>query len=106
MNYYVYILKCNDGSFYTGVTNNIEKRIDEHQSGADNKCYTYKRRPLELVFVDSFGEINNAIEREKQIKGWSKKKKQALIDNNWDLLISLAKSKNGSLISHGSINSP
>ena len=89
--YFVYILLCSDGSFYTGVTNDFERRFEEHQQGEDTKAYTYKRRPLQLVFCEQFTEINQAIAFEKQIKGWRKAKKQAIIDGNWELLPELAK---------------
>lgn len=76
--YFVYILKCADNSFYTGVCNSIERRIAEHQDGADPSCYTNKRRPIQLVYQEEFSEILEAIEREKQIKGWTKAKKNSL----------------------------
>jgi len=89
--YFVYILKCNDNSFYTGVTNNLERRIIEHKLGCNKKKYTYSRRPFNLVWNESFNNINEAIEKEKQIKGWSRKKKQALIDSDFEELIILSK---------------
>ena len=84
--YYVYILECADGSYYTGVTNNIEKRIGEHNSDEFPTCYTSKRQPVKLVFSEEFNDIMQAIELEKQIKGWSRRKKKALIDENWEKL--------------------
>ncbi|MFQ5444439.1 MAG: GIY-YIG nuclease family protein [Nitrospinales bacterium] len=89
--YFVYILKCKDGSFYTGVTNNIEKRFFEHQEGLINSCYTHCRRPVEIVFAERFNQIKIAIEREKQIKGWSCRKKEALISGDWEKLPELSK---------------
>jgi len=89
--YYVYILKCSDDSYYTGVTNNLEKRFAEHQSGDDSKSYVFKRRPLKLVWSECYNDINQAIEKEKQIKGWSRKKKEALINEDYDTLIELSK---------------
>jgi len=89
--YYVYLLKCNDGTYYTGVTNSIERRFVEHQEGNDVKAYTCRRRPLELVFYAEFSNIEGAIEKEKQVKKWSKKKKEALINNNFETLPRLAK---------------
>ncbi len=94
--YYVYILKCRDNSYYTGVTNNIERRIEEHQSGEDKNAYTYHRRPLKLVFCEDFTEISQAIAFEKQIKGWTRNKKEAIIENNWVKLKELAACKNQS----------
>jgi len=92
-NYYVYIVKCADGFYYTGVTNNLERRLWEHNSGYITSCFTYKRRPVELMYYEHFYNINNAIEREKQLKGWSRKKKEALFESNWEALKELSKSK-------------
>ncbi len=90
--YFVYILKCNDGSYYTGVTNNIEKRFYEHQEGLIRDCYTHEKRPLELLLVEEFHDVEEAIRREKQIKGWSRKKKKALIVGDFDELVKLSRS--------------
>lgn len=87
--YWVYILKCSDESFYTGVTSNLEKRISEHNYGIA-ESYTFKRRPVELVFSHYFDEVFDAIKAEKQIKGWSRAKKKALIDNDIELLKKLS----------------
>ncbi|TBX66996.1 GIY-YIG nuclease family protein [Flavobacterium silvisoli] len=88
---YVYILKCSDGTYYTGVTSNLTQRIYRHDTGYFPDCYTYKRRPVSLVFYCEFTNINLAFEKEKQIKKWSKAKKEALIDGHYDALINLAK---------------
>src|SRR5438067_470451 len=93
-NYFVYILLCADNSYYIGITNNVERRFSEHSLGIDSKCYTYKRRPLKLVYYTSFPDAKQAIEFEKQIKGWSRKKKEALIQSNWDVLHILAECQN------------
>ncbi|MEO7306044.1 MAG: GIY-YIG nuclease family protein [Ferruginibacter sp.] len=84
--YYVYILKCSDGSYYTGVTNNIEKRLAEHNSDNSITAYTFKRRPVQLLYSQEFNDIKQAIELEKQIKGWSRKKKEARINEDWEKL--------------------
>ena len=84
--YYVYILKCSDNSYYTGVTNNVEKRLAEHNSSDSSTSYTSKRRPVQLVYSQQFNDIMQAIELEKQIKGWSRKKKEALINEDWEKL--------------------
>ena len=84
--YFIYILKCSDNSYYTGVTNNLEKRLTEHNSGYSNTSYTFKRRPVELVFSQRFHDIQQAIALEKQIKGWSRKKKEAFIHEEWEKL--------------------
>ncbi|WP_179018558.1 GIY-YIG nuclease family protein [Winogradskyella forsetii] len=91
--FYVYILKCSDASYYTGVTSNLTKRFSEHQIGKHKDSYTYKRRPLELVFYAKFTDINLAIESEKQIKKWSRAKKEALINGDFDKLPNLAKKR-------------
>ena len=92
--YFVYILKCSDTSYYTGVTNNMERRFAEHQDGFDPFSYTFKRRPLELVFLQNFQQIHETIAFEKQIKSWSRAKKEALINDNWERLKDLSKCKN------------
>lgn len=92
--YFVYILRCSDDTFYTGMTNNLTRRIAEHHEGFDPLCYTSKRRPLELVFIQEFSHVNEAISFEKQVKGWSRKKKQAIINDNWLKLKELSECKN------------
>ncbi|MCF2500068.1 GIY-YIG nuclease family protein [Dyadobacter chenhuakuii] len=92
--YYVYILKCSDGSYYTGVTNCLERRFTEHVNGRNVTCYTFTRRPVELVFFREFGYVNDAIAFEKQVKGWSRKKKEAIINGDWDGLRPLAECYN------------
>ena len=79
--YYVYILKCSDKTYYTGFTSDLEKRIIEHQEGKHLESYTYKRRPLKLVFYAEFTNVGFAIDTEKQIKKSSKVKKEALIND-------------------------
>lgn len=81
--YYVYMLQCFDGSFYTGVTNDIERRFAEHCYGNDPKCYTYTRRPLILIYVGEFQFIHDAINFEKQLKRWSHRKKRAFARKKW-----------------------
>ncbi len=90
--YFVYILKCTDGSYYTGVTSNLEQRINRHNSGLI-KGYTSSRLPVRLVYSNRFRNTTDAITAEKQIKGWSRAKKQALINGDFDKLVQLAKSK-------------
>ena len=89
--FYVYILKCKDDSFYTGITNSIERRLYAHNVGIDKDAYTYSRRPVELVWFEMFTDPNQAIMIEKKIKGWSRRKKQALIDEDWDKLVRFSK---------------
>lgn len=82
---YTYILRCSDGSYYTGSTRNIDVRLYQHQTG-DGAVYTKKRRPVELVYVEEYERIDEAFYREKQIQGWSRRKKEALIAGNFDTL--------------------
>jgi putative endonuclease len=77
---YVYILCCNDGTFYTGSTWNIEKRVWEHQNGLGAN-YTKERLPTELAFCEECSRIEDAFKRERQIQEWNYKKKLALICN-------------------------
>lgn len=83
--YYVYILRCCGGSYYTGVTN-YESRFSQHQEGLDLSCYTFSRRPVKLVYVAIFGDVNEAIAWEKRVKRWSKRKKEALIRREYEML--------------------
>jgi len=91
--YFVYILICSDQSYYTGITNDLERRFTEHETGFNRQCYTYKKRPLELVFHERFEDVNQAIAFEKQVKGWNRKKKEAIINGQWELLPGLYKRK-------------
>ena len=90
--YFIYILQCSDGSYYIGVTNDVERRFYEHQEGLIERCYTHNKRPVKLMYVEEFGDIVEAISREKQIKGWSREKKMALIDGDFERLVTLSKS--------------
>ena len=92
---YLYILKCSDDSYYTGVTSNLTQRMYQHESAFYPDCYTASRRPLELVFYAEFTNIGFAIDKEKQIKKWSRAKKEALINENYETLVTLAKKKFG-----------
>ncbi|EPR74220.1 GIY-YIG nuclease superfamily protein [Winogradskyella psychrotolerans RS-3] len=92
--YYVYILQCSDNLTYTGVTNNISRRFEEHQKGLNKNCFTYKRRPLKLIFHQEFNDIEQAIFFEKKIKKWSAKKKYALAKGDYDLLQILSECRN------------
>ncbi|QXP73063.1 GIY-YIG nuclease family protein [Tenacibaculum sp. HL-MS23] len=91
--YYVYILKCSDKSYYTGFTSNLEERLMEHKEGKHIGSYTFKRRPLKLVFYCEFTNVALAIAKEKQLKNWSKIKKEALINGAFENLPNLAKKK-------------
>jgi putative endonuclease len=90
---YVYILLCSDGSYYTGSTNNLELRLQQHFSG-EGSNYTQKHRPIKLLYFEEFSEMAEAFYREKQIQGWSRKKKEALIKEKFEKLPDLSKNKN------------
>lgn len=92
---WVYILKCSDGSYYTGKTQNLELRVAQHQNGAV-KGYTSQRLPVQLVFVQGFPTYIEAIRAERQIKGWSRAKKEALICGDFELLHDLSVCRNTS----------
>jgi putative endonuclease len=92
-NYYVYIVQCSDGFYYTGVTNDVNRRLAEHDEGVNPGCFTYKRRPVTLKYYEYFSDILLAIQREKQLKKWSRAKKEALFNENYEVLKEL--SKNG-----------
>ncbi len=89
--FWVYILKCSDGSYYTGHSDNLESRIAAHHTGAIKSCYTFNRRPLELVFSQEFTTRLQALTAERQIKGWTRKKKEAMIRGDWGEVSRLAK---------------
>ena len=86
----MYILECADESYYTGSTWDIEKRLWEHQQG-QGANYTKHRLPVKLVYCEEYERIEDAFYREKQIQGWSRKKKKALIEERMEDLPQLAK---------------
>ena len=84
------MLRCVDGSYYTGHTDNLESRLAAYDAGA-LPGYTRDKRPVTLVFSESFSTRAEALERKRQIKGWNRTKKQALVRGDWELLRRLAK---------------
>lgn len=91
---YVYILECGDGSFYTGSTQDLERRLWEHQTGRGAK-HTRSRLPVRLVFAEFYEDVSEAFAREKQIQGWGRRKKLALIASDWEGLLRAAECRNG-----------
>ena len=83
MPYYIYILHCADNSYYTGSTADLSSRLTEHQEGSNPRAYTYKRRPVKLAWATEVETKREARLLEHQIKGWNRKKKEALIQNNF-----------------------
>lgn len=90
---WMYILECADGSYYTGSTNNLEFRIEQHQSG-QGANHTKNRLPVRLVYYEEYQRVQEAFYREKQIQGWGRKKKEALIRNRPEELHKLAECMN------------
>jgi putative endonuclease len=91
--YYVYLLRCIDGSFYTGVSNDVERRFHQHTMGHDPGSYTFSRRPLQLVYVGEFERIDEAIAFEKRLKGWTHAKKRAFAERQWLLMKRFARGR-------------
>jgi putative endonuclease len=87
---YLYILECADGNYYTGSTNDLERRLKEHQSG-NGANFTKARLPVKLEYYEEYERIDEAFYREKQVQGWSHKKKKSLIEGKPELLPQLAR---------------
>ena len=94
--YYVYIVECSDVSLYTGLTNNLDRRLKEHNFGSKDNSYTSKRRPVKLIWHQEFMQFEQAEYYEKRVKKWSRAKKLALENEEYDLLPLLAECKNES----------
>jgi putative endonuclease len=101
--YYVYMLRCADGSFYVGVTSDIELRVAQHEYGIDPRCYTFERRPVRLVYSSDFRNVDDAIACEKQLKRWSRAKKAALVTGDWAQIHRLAECKNETAAARGNV---
>src|SRR5215207_1057637 len=101
MTAFVYILRCADDSYYVGSATgeDLTKRIAEHQTGA-YPGYTSTRRPVRLIWSEHFDRITDAIAVERQLKGWSRAKKEALIRGNWEQLKLLSKRRAGQPLAH------
>ncbi|MDD2634622.1 MAG: GIY-YIG nuclease family protein [Bacteroidales bacterium] len=87
---YMYILECSDGFYYVGSTKYLEKRVRQHNAG-EGANYTKKRLPVRLIYYEEFSRIDWAFNREKQVQGWNRKKKEALMNGDLSLLPELAK---------------
>jgi putative endonuclease len=92
---YVYILECSNGKYYTGSTKDLQRRLHQHQNG-EGANFTKKYLPVKLVYFEEFNRIDEAFYREKQIQGWSRKKKEALINNQHDKIKEFSECKNDS----------
>ncbi len=87
---WMYILECADGSYYVGSTKNLERCVWEHNEGIGAK-YTARRRPVKLVYTAELASVAEAYEREKQVQGWGRAKREALIRGDYDVLPELAR---------------
>lgn len=94
MAFYAYLLRCNDGSYYVGHTDDMEFRLAQHQSGALGG-YTANRLPVHLVWCEDFGTRDDVFAAEHQIKGWTRAKKKALTAGDWTLVSILARNRQG-----------
>ena len=94
------MVKCCDGSIYTGLTNNLDRRVQEHNFGFNKASYTFSRRPVKLIFYQEFIQFEQAEIFEKKIKKWSRGKKLALAGENYILLKNLSECKNESNFRH------
>jgi predicted GIY-YIG superfamily endonuclease len=94
MDFFAYLLLCNDGSYYAGHTDDIDLRMAQHQSGLLGG-YTASRRPVQLVWSERFPTRDEAFACERKLKGWSRAKKQALIAGDWELVRALARNRQG-----------
>ena len=92
--FWIYILRCTDGSYYTGHTDDLERRVAKHQSG-QIEGYTATRLPIELVYAQECATREEALSAELQIKGWGRKKKEAMIRGDWNEVSRLARNKHG-----------
>jgi LAO/AO transport system kinase len=90
--FFVYMLRCADGSFYVGHTDELERRVAQHQTG-EIPGYTHERRPVELVWMQEMATREEALAGELRVKGWSRAKKQALMAGDWDKVSELARSR-------------
>lgn len=86
---FMYILQCSDGTYYVGSTKNLELRLKQHQNG-EGSNYTKKRLPVVLKYYELYGRIDHAFYREKQVQGWSRKKREALINGEFEKLPELS----------------
>ena len=86
---YMYIVRCADSTYYVGSTWNVERRVAQHASGV-GAAYTRRRRPVELVYAEWYDRIEDAFAREKQVQGWSRRKREALIAGDFDALPGLS----------------
>ena len=88
-----YMLECADGRFYVGTTRLelVQERVGQHNAGVDPKAFTIRRRPVRCVWAEHFGEVVDAVAAERRLKGWSRRKKMAVIEGRWEDLPGLSR---------------
>jgi len=91
MPFWTYLLRCSDGRYYTGHTEDLDVRLAQHQQGYFRSCWTFKRRPVELVWSEAFPTRDEALVAERMVGGWSRAKKEALIRGDWNMVSYLAR---------------
>jgi putative endonuclease len=89
--HYLYILQCRDNSLYTGTSHDPDRRLQEHQSGADPDAYTFNRLPVRRIYLEAFESENDALAAVRKIKKWSRAKKLAYVAGDWEAVSRLAK---------------
>ena len=104
MSFWVYILQCADQSYYVGHTDNLDARLWQHQSG-EVSGYTSSRLPVRLVFSQAHASREEALAAERQIKGWSRKKKEAMMRGDWSEVSRLARGRSSDAAVHPSTSS-
>ncbi len=87
MPYFVYIVECNDTSFYTGITTNVERRVNEHNKSTRGAKYVKRRLPVKLVYFEEQDSVGDALKREREIKGWPKTRKVMLVHSGTNILL-------------------
>lgn len=100
---YTYILECSNGQYYVGSTKDLERRLQEHQAGMGAN-FTRKHLPVKLVYYEEFQTVEQAYRRERQLHGWSRAKKEALIKGEFDKLPELSASKGSPSTSSGTVD--
>ncbi len=95
MAFYAYMLECADGTIYTGHSEDLDVRLWQHQTGYFRTCYTFRRRPVSVLWSDYFATRVEALEAERRIKGWTNAKKRALAAGDWALVSLLSRNRSG-----------
>jgi predicted GIY-YIG superfamily endonuclease len=92
MAYYLYMVRCRDASIYAGIAEDVAYRVWEHNAGKIDGCYTQPRRPVQLIYTEEYADRDQAFRRERQLKGWSRAKKEALVKGDLERLRWLSRS--------------